>query len=89
LAPHFELGKWTEAGRLAAYGGQAAFFAASENRQSLQWFRRNPPKPEVKNALNQIDESWPEGSLTFPSKKKLADQFEEVIKPYDVTLTEE
>lgn len=89
LAPHFELGAWTEAGRLAAYGGRTAFFAAAENRKSLRWFRRHPPKPEVKDALNKIEDSWPESSLTPPAKKELTDQFEHVIEPYDVTLTEE
>jgi hypothetical protein len=85
LAPHFQLGAWTEAGRLAAYGGRAAFFAASENRQSLRWFRSNPPIPEVQEPLRRIEDAWPEGSLTPPVKAQLTRRFEQVIEPYNIS----
>jgi hypothetical protein len=90
LAPHFELGKWTEAGRLATYGGRTGFFADSENRKSLRRFRRHPPKPEkaeVKAALDQIDDAWPEGPLTRANQTPLAVGFGQVIDSYDVPLT--
>lgn len=85
-APHFELGKWTEAGRLAAYGARPAFFADLKNRKSLRWFRRHPPKEEVKAALAQIEDSWPKKG-SAPSN--LGPKFDDVIDPYDVSLTEE
>jgi len=87
LAPHFQLGAWTEAGRLAVYGEKTEFFADPENRKSLQWFRRNPPKPEVKAALDRIEDAWPEGSFTPSVKENLTEQFDEVIVPYNVSLT--
>lgn len=88
-APHFELGVWTEAGRLAAYGERMAFFSAKANRTSLRRFRRQPPIPEVKEALDRIEDAWPEGSFTAAQKAKLTEHFDEVIGPYDVSLTEE
>lgn len=89
LAPHFELGAWTEAGRLAAFGERMAFFAAESNRTSLRRFRRRPPIPEVKEALDRIEEAWPEGSFTPAAKAKLTEHFDQVIDPYNVSLTEE
>ncbi len=89
MAPHFELGKWTEAGRLATYGGRAEFFSDSENRKSLGWFRRNLPQPEqpkVKEALDQIDDAWPEGTFSQASRTSLASGFRQVIDSYDVPL---
>ena len=89
LSPHFELGVWTEAGRLAAYGERMDFFSAEANRTSLGRFRRQPPIPEVKEALDQIEDAWPEGSFTLAQKTKLTQKFDAVIDPYDVSLTGE
>lgn len=89
IEPHFQLGAWAEAGRLAAYGGQAGFFADSDNRQSLGWFRRNLPQPEqpmVKEALGKIDDAWPDGALGQAKQKTLFAGFKEVIDSYDVPI---
>ncbi len=89
LSPHYELGVWTEAGRLAVYGGRSEFFSNPKNRKSLRWFRRHPPqeRPEVKTALTQIEDAWPEGPLTPSSQVPLASGFGQVIDSYDVPLT--
>lgn len=89
MAPHFELGAWTEAGRLASYGNRAGFFADSGNRKSLRWFRRHLPQPELPNvqeALEKIDGAWPEGPLDRVSRTTLAAGFGQVIDSYDVPL---
>ncbi len=91
LAPHFELGAWTEAGRLAAFDGRVAFFADAANRRWLNWFREKPPIPEVKAALDKIDDHWPEAEaeISPANRTLLFDQFYEVIEPYNVSITED
>ncbi len=91
LTPHFEFGAWTEAGRLAAYGGRVEFFTDAANRSWLQWFRKNPPKPEVKAALDRIDDNWPEveAEMSAANRTLLSGQFDEVIEPYNVPITED
>ncbi len=91
LAPHFALGAWTEAGRLAAYDGRFTFFADAANRRWLRWFRKYPPIPEIKAALDTIDDHWPEGEteMSPANRTLLSGRFDEVIEPYNVSITED
>ncbi len=89
MAPHFVLGAWTEAGRLATYGGRTGFFDNSDNRKSLRWFRRHlpaPVQPQVKDALEKIDDAWPAGALGQVKQKSLFADFNQVIDSYDVPI---
>ncbi len=83
---HYELGQWTESGRLAAYGKRPEFFKDPKNHRALRWFLHNKDqvKEDAAPALAKIDDAWDEAGS---NPEQLAPEFEKVIKPYNESLT--
>lgn len=83
--PYFALGKWVEAGRLAALAENPEFFQASENRKFLRAFlhhERKDLEPDVETDLKEIRKILSKAdpsSLPYP---ELQQQFAKILTFY-------
>lgn len=83
---YMDLGKWTEAGRIAAVTGDSAFFEDHENRRFLRYALKKwqPEKPEnVRRELQKIAEIWDQGELSADDRSALAEHFHAILEHYD------
>jgi hypothetical protein len=84
---YIDLGKWTEAGRVAALVRDASFFKDRQNRRFLSYalepWEPDMPKP-VRKELEAISQIWEQGDDLAPSAfKPLASHFQEILDHYD------
>jgi Putative zinc-finger len=85
-SPPYNLGKWAEAGRLAARTRNPGFFSRRDNKRFLAKVVKDPLFQEegVAEHLTAIQEIWERGNLHTDDYKQLADHFTEIIRHYDV-----
>lgn len=82
---HFDFGKWTQAGYIAARTGSREWFERRANRRFLSYLLRQdeePIEPEARAALERIREVWDRGELGPAELAALTGQFEEILDRY-------
>lgn len=83
--PYFALGKWVEAGRLAALAENPEFFQASENRKFLRAFlhhERKDLEPDVETDLKEIRKTLSKADPSSLPYQELQQQFAEILTFY-------
>jgi len=85
-SPPYNLGKWAEAGRLAARTRNPGFFSRRDNKRFLAKVVKDPLFQEegVAEHLTAIQRIWDRGNLNAADYQQLADHFTEIIRHYDV-----
>lgn len=82
---HFDFGKWTAAGFLAATAQEAAFFERPENRRFARWIARQSGQGIDPKALAEVDairEVLKRSPLAEAEYEELRERFENILKIY-------
>lgn len=86
FSEYIDLGKWTEAGRVAAKTEDSKFFEDHKNRRFLSYALKEwkPEKSEeVRLQLKKIEQIWDQGELGSRDFKALAGHFQAILDEYD------
>lgn len=83
---YIDLGKWTEAGRIAAKTEDSKFFEDGQNRRFLSYALQEwkPEKPEeIHSQLEKIERIWDQGELDSQDFKALTGHFQAILDHYE------
>lgn len=83
---HFELGKWAEAGRLAALAGKPELFSRRDTRRFLRRLRGEEREriddPQIQEDLDGIAEILDRGELRDEDYRALESAFKSILRTY-------